>query len=389
MKTVAETLIKSISLACSILFALNTVCIGAVKVVTPKVDIGKIDDALVDQVVVVQGAIKTITKPSEGSRAPYKVNVADETGSINLVVWPDMWDALNAQHELAAGDTVRLTAIVSRYRDELQLKIATANDVEELGKAGTVPQGTVSTSAPPVIVSTAAPPVNVSTTTPPIISTVPARASTMPLSAITESLRESNITVQAAITNIREPTSERAPYVVTLSQGDATMPLVYWTNMLAAVERKMRVGNTIRANVTVGEYRDKTQLRLRDPQTVEVVSSPGSAPKADQTAQTNAAKVMSPAGHVNIGSITDKMLDQTVTITGKIKSSDKFSKGQRIRVQDSSGEILIIVWDTVGSKLPENALQSGRTMTATGPVKKYRDHLEIQPTSADNLKVAD
>ena len=67
------------------------------------------------------------------------------------------------------------------------------------------------------------------------------------------------------------PTSERAPYRVTLSQENATKLLVYWKDMQEAVGSKMRVGNTIRANVIVSNYHDVIQLRLRDPQNVQVV----------------------------------------------------------------------------------------------------------------------
>jgi RecG-like helicase len=347
----------------------------AVRVVTPKVDLGAVDEALTNQTVEVQGTIKSINTPREGSRAPYKLSVADETGSLNLVVWQPLWDELNSQRQLAVGDKIRLTAQVSRYRDELQLKIANTNELEVVSKTEPSLPENVNANAPPAVVSTTAPPTTV---------TAPAKTSTTPLSAINDALKGTNITVQGNITNISEPSSERAPYRVTLSQDNATMLLVYWKDMQEAVTLKMRIGNTIRANVTVSDYRDTIQLRLRDPQSVQVLSAgQGGATNALATAK---AASGSPSGTVSIVSITEKMTNQTVTVAGQIKTSEKTSKGQRVWVQDNSGEIL--VWD-LGSKIPENALKPGRSITVTGPVQKYRDHLEIQPASVNDVKFAD
>ena len=76
-------------------------------------------------------------------------------------------------------------------------------------------------------------------------------ATLTPIASITKSLTNQQITVQATISNIRPPTSERAPYVVTLTEGGASSPLVFWSDLQTQLGSKINTGNVIRAKVTV------------------------------------------------------------------------------------------------------------------------------------------
>ena len=90
-------------------------------------------------------------------------------------------------------------------------------------------------------------------------------------------------------------------------------------------------------------------------------------------------------GTTSIAAITEASADSTVTITGKISTSDNIGKGQRLRVRDDSGEIQVILWDNVLSQVPAADLQAVRTVTVTGRVKSYRGKLEIVPDSAQDV----
>ena len=59
--------------------------------------------------------MKSITKPRQGSKAPVRIALADDTGSINLVVWPDVFELLGTQTSLAPGNLVHVTGRVSKY----------------------------------------------------------------------------------------------------------------------------------------------------------------------------------------------------------------------------------------------------------------------------------
>src|SRR5258706_7824359 len=51
-------------------------------------------------------------------------------------------------------------------------------------------------------------------------------ASLTPVGSITKALTNHEVTVQAVISNVREPQSPRAPYNVSLTEGGATLPLI-------------------------------------------------------------------------------------------------------------------------------------------------------------------
>ena len=77
------------------------------KPVSQKVDIKAIESLPVDSIVEVQATVKSISRPREGSKAPYKITIADETGSITLIVWQDAFEVLQSQFDLGTGDTIR------------------------------------------------------------------------------------------------------------------------------------------------------------------------------------------------------------------------------------------------------------------------------------------
>jgi len=65
-------------------------------------------------------------------------------------------------------------------------------------------------------------------------------ASLTPVGSITKELTNQNVTVQAVISSIREPQSARAPYLVSLTESNATLPLVYWSDMQPQLASKVK-----------------------------------------------------------------------------------------------------------------------------------------------------
>ena len=332
----------------------------------PKTDLAAVDASLLDSSVEVEASVKSITKPREGSKAPVRIALADGTGSINLIIWPDVFAVVETQTSLAPGYLVHATVRVSKYRDEIQLTLRAAADIRVLSK----PEAAKSSDD----------------TTSPSAST----KSLTPLASVNDSLKDQDITIQATISDVRNPTSERAPFIVTLTDGNANIPLVFWTELHDQVKQHIRAGNTIRAKVTVGEHRGTLQVRLRNAQDIESVSTPASATehKDNNSPADNSTPPSTPDGKVDIARITEEWANRSVTVAGAITASDNIGKGQRLRVRDASGEIQVVLWDSVLAKLPAAELVSGRNITVTGPVKLYGGQVEIVPDHADAVKLS-
>jgi exonuclease VII large subunit len=210
-----------------------------------------------------------------------------------------------------------------------------------------------------------------------------------PVANITKLLTNQHITVQATISNIRLPTSERAPYVVTLTEGGASTPLVYWSDLQTQLGSKMNTGNVIRAKVTVSTYRDQIQLRIRGADAIEVVSA-APVPATSTNSQAGGSLVTTKAAPTatTIGKIKGDWADRVVVISGTISGSEKIDQGQRLSVQDASGEIQVVLEEKALTGLAVTELQPGRALTVTGPVKLSGGKPVIIPDAPGALKLA-
>jgi len=220
------------------------------------------------------------------------------------------------------------------------------------------------------------------------------RQTVTPIASINKSMTNREITVQAVIANVRTPRSERAPYIVTLTQDGAAIPLVFWSDIAPPLTPKIKDGNLVRANVTIGEYRNHVQLRLRSSANLEVVgtaavASSEPAKTLTEPATTTLAGPTAPAvAHTKaaIGEIKRDWIDRVVTISGTISASEDIGSGRRLRIQDGTGEIQVVLWENLLGGVAATELQPGRVITLTGPVKLYRGTTEIVPQAVADVK---
>ena len=217
-----------------------------------------------------------------------------------------------------------------------------------------------------------------------------------PLANVTSSMTNREITVQATIANVRSPApgNKHAPYIATLTQEGATASLVFWEDIQPPLT-KLKEGNLIRANVKVGEYRGRLQLRLEKAANLEVVSTTGATstepgkvatePSAIRPSTTPSSTIT--RARTPIGAIKGDWTDRLVTISGTIAAADSIGTGQRIHIQDGTGEIQVVLWENVLGGLAATEFQPGRVITVTGPVCRYRGLIELVPEAAVDVKL--
>jgi RecG-like helicase len=238
-------------------------------------DLSSIDASITGTTVEVKASIKSITPPQEGRRAPVRLTLFDEKATITLIIWPDVWEPLNKQYNLSVGDAIGIRALVTEYRGKVQLTLKDVTDFQITSKA---PANASAPEAPVAVNSNASLIAKSSTPQPEgVTNDAHAPSSTTAatlLSTVTLSMKGQEIVVQGSVTAVHEPTADRAPYIVTLSDGPTNVKLVYWKNIQAEVGPKIHMGNTVRAKVTVGEYHNALELRLSDAQGVQVVIPP-------------------------------------------------------------------------------------------------------------------
>ncbi len=212
-----------------------------------------------------------------------------------------------------------------------------------------------------------------------------------PIAGITRALDHQNITVEALISQVAEPQNGK-PYYVTLAQGSATIPLIYWPDMQAQLGPKVQVGNTIRAKLTVGTYREQLQLRIRDANDLQVivgVTAPitnASPAAAAVTSKATAAPATPPTDTV-IGRIKVDWADRPVIISGTVSEFRTAGKSWQLKVQDRTGEIAVVLGEKATAGLAFTELKPGWVVAVTGPVKVYQGIPAVVPEVAGAVKV--
>ncbi len=238
-----------------------------------------------------------------------------------------------------------------------------------------------------------------------------------PLSSIDLSSTNESISVQALITSVREPTGPRSPYIVTLTESNATVPLVYWSAMQPQLSSKVKPGNIIRADVKVSAYRGNLQLRIASADVIKVVGTApipaastntpvagtsSSAPSTNaaptktplagtspSASSTNAAPITKPPSlpvPTVIGKIKEDWVGRVVIISGTISASGSTDKGHRFSFRDATGEIQVLLGETVLAGLPADKRQPGQALTITGPVKLLDGKLAVVPETPGAVK---
>ncbi|HXI83075.1 MAG TPA: hypothetical protein VNL17_03180 [Verrucomicrobiae bacterium] len=213
-------------------------------------------------------------------------------------------------------------------------------------------------------------------------------ASLTPVGSVTKALTNHEVTVQAVISSVREPSSPRAPYLVNLTEAGATVPLVYWSDMQPQLASKVKVGNTIRVTALVNVFRDALQLRLRNAAALDVINAVAGAAETATNATATAARPTAPPVETVIGAIKADWVDRAVIISGTIAASETIDKTQRLGVQDATGEIPVVLGEKALSGLSAAQLQPGRALTITGPVKLESGKPTIVLEAAGAVKLA-
>ena len=108
----------------------------------------------------------------------------------------------------------------------------------------------------------------------------PAQNEIRDLSQVNRSLIGKEITVVARVLEFRASWSERAPNIITVSDGSRMLEVVYWDDFVEKVPAECKQqGVTVKAHGTLDEYREKLQLEMnKDKGEITLVGEAKAAP---------------------------------------------------------------------------------------------------------------
>ena len=89
-----------------------------------------------------------------------------------------------------------------------------------------------------------------------------------------------------------------------------------------------------------------------------------------------------------IGELTTADVGQLVVLRGTVTRVDPFSIGVKLTLDDGTGAVIVLLWQSVYDELPDPAaLDVGAEVQVQGEVSWYRDQLEVIPELAEDVRV--
>ncbi|HEY68766.1 MAG TPA: hypothetical protein G4N97_10920 [Thermoflexia bacterium] len=299
--------------------------------------IGELTTADAGQLVVVRGTVTEVDPFSSG----VKYTLDDTTGSIIVLLWQSVYDALPDPTALDVGAEVQVQGEVSQYRGELELVPELAEDVQ--------------------ILAAAAPPAETT------------------IGALTTADVGRMVTLRGTLGQ-PEPFSAGVKFL--LDDGTGQIILLLWSNVAESAPDGLGAGAQVVVTGEVSEYRGELELIPRNAGEIRVTGA-GEAPIPAPTPSPPPTEAEARA----IGDVTSADVGQTLTLVGTLGEPQTFSKGIKFPLDNGTGTIILLLWQNVYDAIPDaDLLVAGAQVEVVGRIDEYRGDLEIIP-EADGVKV--
>ncbi len=338
--------------------------VGRATLQVPEMALGQIQAEDAGQTVQVAGQVTAATPFSRG----LKLTLDDGSGTITLLLWQEVLDALAGGEVPAPGASVTVRGEIAEYEGDLEIIPASAGALQVEGPAATAALDATSPPSAPTIASATTAAHTEATAGP--ATPAPAAPSLAPLRTI-GSLGSAD--AGSAVTLDRAGIAE----VIYFSKGvqyrltDATgsIVLLLWQNVLEEVPQRLDLypGSQVRVSGQVQEYQGHLEIVPRDAGGVSVLAR-GDRPPVEER---------------SLGSITPSDEGRVFAVTGTVIRSE--SRGWlHLWISDGTGEMLIYLPERLIPYLPPG-LDPGVRLVITGEVDIYQGVLEMVPQSGSDV----
>ena len=179
------------------------------------------------------------------------------------------------------------------------------------------------------------------------------------------------VRVRGQVREIYEP--YQGLTLITVRDGTGSIPVVVSEDLIALspVSPTLPVGQPVEVVAAVSLYGDTLQL---------VPASVADVVPLSQTVPLATEK--------QIGALTTTDVGQLVIVRGTVTEVDPFSAGVKYMLDDGTGTIILLLWQSVYDGLPDPAaLNVGAEVQAQGEISQYRGELEVIPELAEDVQV--
>ena len=201
--------------------------------------LSSIQENKIGQAVTVEGRILNVLAP-RSEKAPYNIYLTDDTDTLLVVIWEDVFKAISGKDKLKPGVKVRMTGTVNQYRGNLQFTINKFQDVVLPGENVPAPETQIDKTK----------------------TSVPAQSLPDGLLSpcqIDRTRIGQEVVVQGRVKEFKPSRSETAPYSITLQDDSGTLRVVYWSDVAKVLGSswEARPGQILRIR---GKVRDRKSV---------------------------------------------------------------------------------------------------------------------------------
>ena len=347
----------------------GTLSLAPLGAITPE-DIGR--------TVFISGTIESIDRFENGVR----FRLEDDTGSIRLVLFSNVYDQLGNGDALREGVSVSALGRVREFNGALEVVPPNGASVRawvgaQVAQAAPAPNPALVTITPrptpeappatPTIVPAAVVTPTVRPTPGPVtpIAATPTLASggAMAIDTIDNTLIGQVVTVRGRVVETR---SFSAGFRFIIDDGTGSIGLVLFDGRYREVENQagLNLGARVVVEAEVVEYNGALELQPTSGEKV-VVEQPGSTASIETQA---------------INTLSSADIGKLATIAGDVLRVEGFSVGVIVFVNDGTGELRVVIFSNVLAYVPDaQSLQAGARARITGVIDEFKGVLELVP----------
>ena len=344
--------------------------------------LGQIRAGDVGQMVEVTGQIAAAVPFSKGTR----LTLADDTGTITVLVWQNLYEQLEDAEALVAGAELLVSGEVAEYQGELEIVPQLPPDVRVTGMAAVASAETAtSTPSPPAEERPAGTPSPATeqgpTGTPVPLATPTAGPTAKPTAPATPAPEVRSIgaitaedvgaTLSIARAGVAEVDYFSKGIRYTLTDGSGSIILLVWQDVLETAETRFDLfpGSQIQVAGRIDQYEGDLEIVPRRGADIVLLV------RAERAALEERA----------IATISASDEGRVFTVEGAVQRMEG-GGWLKLWLRDSTGEMLIFVPARAVPYVPEG-LGPGVRLRVTGEVDIYQGVLEIIPLAAADLEV--
>jgi len=358
--------------------------------------------------------------PPESESAPHKWYVTDDKGVVLVVVFDNLFQAIQQGMEpIAAGNTVLVRGKVSVQRGILQVAPASASDVQQA--PANSPMGVWRTnqfganaSSSAMSSASAAKPAAVAAAPAAVVAVAPApagaaasapAAGALTVSQLNASKVGQSITVQGRVSKFRAKWNEKSPSILYLDEGGASVEVVFWDDVTAGLGARLagvtQTGADVCATGELKDYRGRMQLQVSDAANLRLAGEAAAAPASASVPAISSAAAAPAQSSTQAGSgagagqpqLSHAQAGQVVTVEGNVTQiwlSANSRKPWGIVLNGPRGTANVAFTPEAAGASEQGswlAIQPGTPVRAKGIVAESQGPLEVQVARGADIQV--